>query len=126
MKEESKVPDALSSWRGRIGVGRQVHVIKRSERIEDGIWAVSPCGWAGLCKFVVTEDVTCQKCQEYMLSEKPCFLCKGQGGGHCPICDRIVCFMCIIPVRMKAGGTFSWGCRECAASLVLSGEGERA
>jgi hypothetical protein len=49
--------------KGKVGVGKRVHWIVRTERLSTGeLWAVSACGWCGLYESVVMEEVSCREC----------------------------------------------------------------
>lgn len=46
-------------------------------------------------------------------------------GMSCRPCGKSLCRACIVPLVMTSGlEEITWRCRECAASLILSGQAE--
>lgn len=69
--------------------------------------------------------------KQYALTHgmKPCVLCGEPVGGRCPPCDRVICYACTVPVKIAKSegnveGRIAWRCKQCAAELILSGQGE--
>lgn len=54
---------------------------------------------------------------------KPCAICGNQTVYACCPCDRAICLDCMMFVlnKERRGALALWRCRDCAASLVLSG-----
>lgn len=52
-----------------------------------------------------------------------CVVCKGEVvGGCCPPCGKVICYPCSTLVTMTTG-EMAYRCRECAAEIVLKGDG---